>query len=55
MGFFDKLAGRAKDPFCGMTIDRKEAADIAVHAGQKYYFCSKACALKFRADPAQFA
>lgn len=55
MGFFDKIAGRTKDPVCGMTIDKKEAADTASHGGQTYHFCSKACAQKFRANSKQYA
>lgn len=51
----DRFSGKAKDPVCGMSVDQKTAADTATHGGQTYYFCSKGCAQKFRADPKQYA
>ena len=55
MGLFDKLTGKATDPVCGMSIDKKGAADTATHSGQTYHFCSKGCAQKFRANPKNYA
>jgi adenylate cyclase len=31
------------DPVCGMRIEADDAAAIAEHEGQAYYFCSEAC------------
>ncbi|MEW5755867.1 MAG: heavy metal translocating P-type ATPase [Pseudomonadota bacterium] len=42
------------DPVCGMQIDEKSAAGSAVHAGQRYYFCSGKCQSEFQANPAAF-
>lgn len=42
------------DPVCGMTVDPKTAAGSLVHAGTSFYFCSRHCLEKFRADPSRF-
>ncbi|HEX6005528.1 MAG TPA: heavy metal translocating P-type ATPase [Burkholderiales bacterium] len=44
----------ATDPVCGMKVDPQSAADTVVHHGTPYYFCSKHCAERFRADPAKY-
>ena len=41
----------AIDPVCGMDVDEAKAAASTEYQGKKYYFCSKACASKFRANP----
>jgi YHS domain-containing protein/uncharacterized membrane protein YraQ (UPF0718 family) len=41
----------AKDPVCGMTVDRHKAAHTSVHNGVTYYFCSAHCKHRFDADP----
>jgi Cu+-exporting ATPase len=43
-----------KDPVCHMDVNPATAADSVEHAGRTYHFCSKHCALKFRADPDRF-
>ena len=48
-------AGTVRDPVCGMVIKTSDAAETIDHAGQKYYFCSKSCAAKFRAAPDRYA
>jgi YHS domain-containing protein len=43
-----------KDPVCGMQV----AADrgyTKMHAGTRYWFCSKSCLEKFEAEPAKYA
>jgi uncharacterized membrane protein YraQ (UPF0718 family) len=40
----------AKDPVCGMTVDRHRAAKYEF-AGQTYYFCSDHCLRTFETDP----
>jgi len=42
-----------KDPVCGMQV----AADrgyTKMHAGTRYWFCSKSCLEKFEAEPAKY-
>ena len=41
----------AKDPVCGMIIDSEIAEFYAVLKGNSYYFCSKACKVKFEKNP----
>jgi Cu+-exporting ATPase len=43
------------DPVCGMKIDDGDAAAVAEHNGQTFYFCSQACHDAFVADPASYA
>ena len=38
------------DPVCGMRIEADDAAAIAEHQGQTYYFCSEGCRDIFVAD-----
>jgi P-type Cu+ transporter len=44
----------AKDPVCGMTVDEAKAAGSAEHRGKRYYFCSRHCLAKFRAEPEKY-
>ncbi|MGQ0760842.1 MAG: heavy metal translocating P-type ATPase [Acidobacteriota bacterium] len=46
--------GSAIDPVCGMTVDRESAAGSYEFNGQNYYFCSRHCVEKFRANPQSF-
>jgi hypothetical protein len=39
----------AKDPVCGMTVDRHSGNPISVHAGRTYYFCGEHCKNLFAA------
>ncbi|KKM10306.1 hypothetical protein SY88_14735 [Clostridiales bacterium PH28_bin88] len=41
-------AGQARDPVCGMTVNKKEAV-YKNYDGQEYYFCSDDCARTFNA------
>jgi len=43
----------AKDPVCGMEIEKTQAKTSTV-GGQTYYFCSDACKEKFDREPAKF-
>src|SRR3989442_6937311 len=45
----------AIDPVCGMTVDPARAAGTVEHGGKKYFFCSKHCVSRFRADPEKYA
>ncbi|MGG6896211.1 heavy metal translocating P-type ATPase [Rhizobium sp. BR 315] len=44
----------AKDPTCGMTVDRATARHLAKHEGETFYFCSAGCKAKFEADPSAY-
>jgi len=43
-----------KDVVCGMQVDPTKAAGTSVYNGKTYYFCSKACKVKFDADPTRY-
>jgi uncharacterized membrane protein YraQ (UPF0718 family) len=43
----------ARDPVCGMTVDRGKALTLE-HAGRRYYFCGPGCRGKFEADPERY-
>lgn len=47
------MADTAKDPVCGMSVDKTKGRK-ETHQGQDYYFCSDSCRKKFKADPAQY-
>src|SRR5947209_4191868 len=46
--------GQARDPVCGMAVDKAQAKSTAEHAGATYYFCCDGCRQKFLADPDKF-
>ncbi|HZD32616.1 MAG TPA: heavy metal translocating P-type ATPase, partial [Candidatus Angelobacter sp.] len=43
-----------KDPVCGMTVDPSTAAASVERDSKLYHFCSKGCAVKFKADPDRY-
>ena len=42
------------DPVCGMRIDPNTAAATRDANGQRYYFCSTACAEQFDREPNRY-
>jgi Cu+-exporting ATPase len=42
------------DPVCGMTVDPATTKLHTEHAGTTYYFCSRGCLEKFKADPEKY-
>jgi uncharacterized membrane protein YraQ (UPF0718 family)/YHS domain-containing protein len=44
----------ARDPVCGMTVDRHTALS-SDHAGKRQFFCGPGCRAKFDADPDRYA
>ena len=46
--------GTARDPVCGMKVERSGARHTARHGGQAYYFCSARCRSRFAAAPEQY-
>lgn len=49
-----KPAEKAKDPVCGMTIDKASAKGKSEYEGKTYYFCSDGCKKKFDAEPKKY-
>jgi Cu+-exporting ATPase len=48
------VAALETDPVCGMKVDPAKAAGDAEYLGKRYFFCSKSCVTKFKADPARY-
>lgn len=44
----------ARDPVCGMTVDRG-TAETADYRGKRHFFCGPGCRAKFEADPERYA
>ena len=44
----------ARDPVCGMTVDRKAGKPTVVWEGRTFYFCSDSCKAKFEAEPERY-
>lgn len=51
----DAMTTMFRDPVCGMEVDPETAAARAEHEGKTYYFCSKSCEEKFKAEPEKYA
>ena len=45
----------AKDPVCGMTVDRHAAKPTATFRGRTYFFCGAHCKHAFEANPEAYA
>ena len=43
-----------KDAVCGMNVDPAKAASTVAHQGKTYYFCSRGCGEKFKAEPEKY-
>ena len=41
----------AKDPVCGMQVNKEKAAATSVYKGENYYFCKPGCKANFDKDP----
>src|SRR5438094_532780 len=44
----------AKDPVCGMTVDRRAGKPTSTYEGRTYYFCGEGCKAKFEAEPERY-
>ena len=44
----------ARDPVCGMEIEKADAAAATDFHGAIYYFCSASCKLSFLAEPERY-
>ena len=52
-----QTTAQARDPVCGMTVNREvaRAAGLTVeHEGETYFFCGRGCRLEFLDDPKRF-
>ncbi|MFQ5867328.1 MAG: YHS domain-containing protein [bacterium] len=43
-----------KDPVCGMTVKKDEAAATSEHMGKTFYFCCPVCKEKFDSEPMKY-
>ncbi len=43
-----------KDAVCGMSVDPAKATSTVQHKDKTYYFCSRGCGEKFKADPEKY-
>jgi len=43
-----------RDPVCGMNVNAGTAKFSADYKGTKFYFCSRSCLEKFKADPVRY-
>ena len=44
----------ARDPVCGMTVDRQQTPFRSEWAGKTYYFCGEGCKRRFDDDPESY-
>lgn len=44
----------AKDPVCGMQVEKEHAPAHAEYAGERYWFCSDHCRARFAENPRRF-
>ncbi len=44
----------AKDPVCGMTVDRRAGKPTSIYEGRTYYFCGEGCKARFDAEPERY-
>jgi Cu+-exporting ATPase len=44
----------AKDPVCGMNVDRTSGALTSSHNGKAYYFCAEGCKKAFEKNPNRY-
>lgn len=44
----------ARDPVCGMTVERDKAKASVEYSGETYFFCCSGCAEKFKANPQRY-
>ena len=51
----ETAGGQAKDPVCGMAVDREKSTAASGYRGQTYHFCSTACRDKFEQAPEKYA
>ena len=45
----------AKDPVCGMQVERDNPGATSIHDGRTVYFCADRCKIKYDKDPERYA
>ncbi|GEM_PF-699581 len=50
----NKMGEKAKDPVCGMEVDKEMAAATSTHMGETFYFCSTNCKADFDQAPMKY-
>ena len=50
----DQQTRLARDPVCGMTVEREKAKASVEYSGETYFFCCSGCAQKFKTDPQRY-
>lgn len=50
----ETAGGQAKDPVCGMAVDRDKSTAASAYRGKTYYFCSASCRDKFEQAPEKY-
>jgi putative ABC transport system ATP-binding protein len=53
-GRIKDIGSMVRDPVCGMSVEKQDAASTATHAGRTYYFCSRGCSWEFHESPGAF-
>ena len=51
----DLSQSQARDPVCGMEIDKLKSSDSIIYMGKEYFFCSMACKDKFTTHPGKYS
>jgi YHS domain-containing protein len=49
-----QTADKAKDPVCGMSVDKATAKWTYDYKGTTYYFCGESCKTRFAKEPEKF-
>jgi Cu+-exporting ATPase len=50
----DESSGAARDPVCGMRVDRWVATSSARYGDKEFVFCSERCREKFLTEPNKY-
>lgn len=48
------MADTARDPVCGMDVDKQTAQWKSEYQGQTYYFCAPGCKRSFDKEPEKY-
>ncbi len=48
------ISNDAKDPICGMTVEKSKAKHKAEFQGKTFYFCCAGCKQKFEQSPERY-
>jgi len=48
------ISNEAKDPICGMTVEKSKAKHKSEFQGKTFYFCCAGCKEKFEQSPERY-